>query len=112
MRKQDMGAVRWRCLLPMFKLHKTIDPVRRVVAVRRGECYFYRSKACLQKVVSRRGLKSRLQVAKMHLNGIKACALSYRTVARCVKELRASCNESVDLCRTGCRPFLNIRLTS
>ncbi|GBN16211.1 hypothetical protein AVEN_238512-1 [Araneus ventricosus] len=109
MRKLDMGAVRWCCCRCVNCKNKTVDPVRRVVAVRccSGECHFYRFKACLQKVISGRGLKSRLLVAKMHLNVITdyarpvSCALSYRTVVRWVKAFRAGRNESVDLHCTG-----------
>ncbi|GBM12298.1 hypothetical protein AVEN_155297-1 [Araneus ventricosus] len=84
----------------MCRLPKTVHPVRSVVAVwhSSGQSNFYRSRACLQKVISGRGLNSRLPRAKMHL----AFALPYRTVARWTKAVWAGRKETADLHRT-CR---------
>lgn len=61
-------------LFSIYRVHKTLHPIRRVVSVqgRSGQYFFYRSKLCSQNVISGRSLKLRLLIeVKMHLNDIE-----------------------------------------
>ncbi len=77
-------------LLSMCIVHKTVNPVEGIAAAWRlnGNCHSYRSKSCLQKVISGRGLAVEVARGKNTAYFIKDYLKPVARMRYCISQLQ------------------------